>query len=134
MISKTFVFSRIEKTVDKIENTINDHLKSYDFKFATQNESVVKGKFIVTILGKKKNNSTIRVKAFKSQHHKDIDENVNAFLEDKSMKFITQTFVGSNIYTLIFFDSKKDDSSNPSNTDSDVVTNPPTGEKTNGSN
>lgn len=106
MISKTFVFSRIQKTTKNIEDSINEFLKDHEFKFATQNESVVKGKFIVTVFGDEKK-SSIRIKAFKDQNIQNLDMKVNEFISKIKTKFVTQTFVGSNVYTIIFYDSNK---------------------------
>lgn len=110
MISKTFVFSKITKATSTIEDTINEWLKDREFKFATQNESAVKGKFVVTVFALEKA-GTVRVKAFKDQHVPELDARVNKFLAKNPMKLATQTFVGSNIYTIIFYDTapKTDD-------------------------
>lgn len=109
MLSKTFVFNRIQKTVTKIEEDLNKYLEEVEFKYATQNESTAKGKFIVTIFGNKKK-GTIRAKVFKDQYVDKIDIEVNKFLAKHGMKFATQTFVGSSVYTIIFYDTKSEDS------------------------
>lgn len=122
MLSKTFVFTKIQKTTEKIENDINAFLAEHEFKLATQNESTSKGKFIVTIFavaGK----STIKVKAFKDQHIDALDKKVNLFLKKNPMRFATQTFVGSSVYTIIFYDSAPK-----------TVTTTPTGNDSNGTN
>ena len=107
MICKTFSFSRIEKTPAIIEKDINDFLKENTLKYVIQNESAVKGKVIITIFAEEKPGK-IKAKVFKDQNYKSIDKNVNEFLENNSMKFVTQTFIGSNIYTIIFFSEKKE--------------------------
>lgn len=122
MLSKTFVFNRIQKTVDNIEDDLNHFLKDNEFKFATQNESVAKGKFIVTVVAVK-GKSSIRCKVFKDQVAAKVDAKVNTFLSKNGMKFMTQTFVGSNIYTIVFFDSKAEQTPTP-----------PTGNTTDGTN
>ena len=105
MLSKTFTFNKIQKTTDKIEEELNAFLKKHEFKYATQNESTLKGKFIVTIFAVK-GSSSIRAKAFKDQNIQELDKKVNDFLHKNGMKFVTQTFVGSSVYTVIFYDSK----------------------------
>jgi hypothetical protein len=108
MISKTFVFSKITKSVQTIEETVNDWLKDNEFKIATQNESTIKGKFIITVFANPKK-SSIRAKVFKDQHIPELDAKVNEFLVDRILKGVTQTFVGSNVYTVLFYDSKSKD-------------------------
>lgn len=110
MISKTFVFSKIQKTPSLIESSLNDWLKDHSFKFATQNESHLKGKFIVSLFAEEKP-GTIRAKVFKDQHVEELDKRVNEFLQSVKMKFVSQTFVGSNVYSIIFFDASKLDNS-----------------------
>lgn len=107
MLSKTFVFSKIEKTCEKIEDSLNAFLKDHEFKYSCQNESTLKGKFIVTLFGVPKKDATIRAKVFKDQHLKELDTKVNKFLKTHNMKFATQTFVGSNVYVIVFFDTAK---------------------------
>ena len=104
MLSKTFAFNKIQKTIVKIEDDLNGFLKSHSFKFATQNESSLKGKFVVTIFADK-GKSSIRAKVFKNQHIDQLDVDVNNFLLKHPMKFATQTFVGSSVYTIIFYDA-----------------------------
>lgn len=105
MLSKTFVFNKIQKSPDAIEERLNEWLKGHEFKYATQNESVAKGKFVITVFANKKK-SSIRCKVFRNQLLDALDESVNEFLGEHGMKFVTQTFVGSNIYTVLFYDAK----------------------------
>ncbi len=106
MLVKTFSFNRIQKTISAIEDQINEFLVENTLKFATQNESAVKGKFVVSLFHEQKKGN-IRAKVFKSQSATHIDEMVNEFLNEHDMKLVTQTFVGSNIYTIIFYVEKK---------------------------
>jgi hypothetical protein len=125
MISKTFAFSKIQKTTDNIEKSLNDFLKEHEFKYATQNESSLKGKFIITLFGEE-GKSTLKVKAFKGQDFVDLDKKVNAFLSKVKMKFVTQTFVGSSVYTIVFYDkakSSKDEDQTTNNQDGTSGTN-----------
>jgi hypothetical protein len=118
MLSKTFVFTKIQKTTQRIEDSLNDFLKDHEFKYATQNESATKGKFIVTLFANKKK-STIRVKVFKDQNIDALDQKVNEFLKERPMKFATQTFVGSNVYTILFYDDKSSTDDNTNSTQGD---------------
>ena len=106
MIAKTLVFNKIQKTPNFIENQINKELEGMTLKFATQNESQIKGKFIITLFLEEKNSST-KVKVFKDQFIDKMDIAINEFLVDKTFKYCTQTFVGSNIYSLVYFSDKK---------------------------
>lgn len=108
MISKTFIFSKLEKSISTIENRINEFLVDNDFKISTQNESTVKGKFIVTIFADETKAGKLLVKGFKDQDARKVDEAVTAFVQEHGMKFVTQTFVGSSIYTLVYYPAGKD--------------------------
>ena len=116
MQSKTLSFSKIEKTISKIDNKINDLLETVNFKFATQNQSHVRGKMVVTIFFDK-GPSTVRAKAFKDQDDQKLDGIINEFIKDKKVIFTTQSFIGSNIYTILYYSVKE------------VKETPPTGNK-----
>lgn len=102
MQSKTLSFSKIEKTITKIDTDLNNILKDVTFKFATQNQSYSKGKMVVTLFFEPKAGK-IRAKSFKDQNEKKLDELVNDFISDKKVVFTTQTFIGSSIYTIVFY-------------------------------
>jgi hypothetical protein len=106
MLIKTLSFNKLQKTKDSIEQQLNDFLATATLKFATQNESVAKGKFIISLFYEPKKGN-IRAKIFKSQIIADVDREINAFLEEHDMKLVTQTFVGSNVYTIVFYADKK---------------------------
>ena len=106
MISKTLVFTKIQKTPKFIEDQINKELEGRTLKFATQNESQIKGKFITTLFLEDGDGNT-KVKVFKDQVIDRIDSSVNDFISNVSFKYCTQSFVGSNVYTLIYYTDKK---------------------------
>lgn len=106
MLVKTFSFNKIQKTKDAIEAQINDFLVDNTLKFATQNESAVKGKFVVSLFYEPKKGN-IKAKVFKSSMMGQVDDEVNEFLETSDMKLVSQSFVGSNVYTIIFYTEKK---------------------------
>ena len=107
MQSKTLSFSKIEKSIEKIDETLNDLLKKVTFKFATQNQSQVKGKMVCTLFFEPKPGS-VRAKAFRDQYEKKLDITVNDFISDKKIVFVTQTFIGSSIYTIVYYSIEKD--------------------------
>lgn len=106
MITKTLVFNKIQKTPGFIESQINKELDGKTLKFATQNESQMKGKFIVTLFLDEKKSST-KVKVFKEQMIDKMDSAINEFLNDVDFKYCTQSFVGSNVYSLVYYAEKK---------------------------
>jgi hypothetical protein len=102
MQSQTLSFSKVEKSITKIDNDLNAILEKVTFKFATQNQSAIKGKMVVTLFYEEKPGK-IRAKAFKDQSHKNLDTHVNEFISDKKVQFVTQTFIGSSIYTIVYY-------------------------------
>lgn len=102
MQSQTLSFSKIEKSTARIENDLNAILEKVTFKFATQNQSAIKGKMIVTLFFEEKPGK-VRAKAFKDQTYKNLDKAVNEFISDKKVQFVTQTFIGSSIYTIVYY-------------------------------
>lgn len=102
MQSKTLSFSKVEKSITKIDNDLNAILEKVTFKFATHNQSQTKGKMIVTLFFDEKPGK-VRAKAFKGQSHRDLDDIVNEFIADKKVQFVTQNFIGSSIYTIIYY-------------------------------
>lgn len=114
MKSKTLVWTKAEKSIDKIEGQLNGLLETVDFKFATQNQSTVKGKMIVTLFFEDKPGK-IRARVFKDQKHSSIDDKVNEFLIGKQMKFVTQTYIGSNVYTILYYVEKEVKDAPPAN-------------------
>lgn len=108
MIVKTFSFNRVQKTLQGIEDQLNEFLKENTLKFATQNESAAKGKFIVSLYHEPKKGN-IKAKAFKAQDIALVDEQINAFLENHDMKLVTSTFVGSTVYVILFYVDKATD-------------------------
>ena len=108
MIVKTFAFSRVQKTLQGIEDQLNEFLEQNTLKFATQNESAVKGKFIVSLYHEPKKGN-IRAKVFKSQDLHVVDDQINEFLKDRDMKLVTSTFVGSTVYVILFYIEKAAD-------------------------
>lgn len=108
MITKTFTFSRIEKSSELIEKKLNDFLEKHDFKYAVQNESAIKGKMAVSLFCNEKPGK-VRAKVFKDGDFKNIDEDINTFLEKNAMKFVTQSFIGSTALTIIFYTNKTED-------------------------
>ena len=116
MQSQTLSFSKVEKSIAKIDNDLNAILEKVTFKFATHNQSTIKGKMIVTLCYEEKPGK-VRAKAFKDQSHKNVDKSVNEFIADKKVQFITQTFIGSSIYTIVYYVAGKteDDQQPPTN-------------------
>lgn len=106
MITKTLSFTKIQKTQNFIESQINKELEGKTLKFTTQNESQIKGKFIVTLFLEEGDGNT-KVKVFKDQFIDKIDSAVNDFISNVNFKYCTQSFVGSNVYTLIYYTDKK---------------------------
>lgn len=102
MQSKTLSFSKVEKSILKIDTELNSVLENVTFKFATHNQSAVKGKMIVTLFFEEKPGK-VRAKAFKGQSHRELDIVVNQFIADKKVQFVTQSFIGSSIYTIIYY-------------------------------
>jgi len=108
MQSQTLSFSKIEKSISRIDNDLNSLLEKITFKFATHNQSAIKGKMIVTIFYDEKPGK-VRAKAFKDQSHKNLDQVVNNFISDKKVQFVTQTFIGSSIYTIVYYVAGKNE-------------------------
>lgn len=106
MQSKTLSFPKLEKTITRIDSVLNEVLKDTSFKFATQNQSYAKGKMVVTLFFDPKP-GTVRAKAFKDQDHRRLDDQINEFISDKKIVFVTQTFIGSSIYSIVYYDIGK---------------------------
>lgn len=127
MLSKTLQWTKSEKSIVKIDSDLNALLEKVDFKFAVQNQSTVKGKMIVSIFFEDKPGK-IRAKSFKDQKASNLDEQIGEFLIGKKMKFVTQTYIGSNIYTIVFYEAQRNDDVTPpaSNPPTDNTTSTPT--------
>lgn len=104
---KLFSFSKIEKNPKIIEEKINDFLKDNTFKFCCQSESTNSGKFNVSLYYENKKSNT-RVKVFKNSNSKDLEKEVNEFLEtDITMKWSCQSSASSTIYVVLFYELGK---------------------------
>lgn len=107
MKSVTLSWSKLEKSLDRINADLNAVLSKNEFKIATHNQSSVKGRMIVTLFVEPKPGK-IRAKCFKDQSHKELDNKINEFIDGKKVKFISQSFIGSNIYTIIYYEAQPD--------------------------
>ena len=105
---KLFSFTKTEKHPQTIEDKINSFLEEGNaFKIACQSESSTKGKFFLSLFYEKKK-TNIRVKVFKDIDHRKLEKDLNSFLEgDVNVKWTTQSSTTSNIYMVVFYESRK---------------------------
>jgi hypothetical protein len=108
MKSITLSWTKSEKSIDKINKDLNKVLSKYDFRIATHNQSTVKGRMIITLFLEDKPGK-VRAKCFRDQYYKTLDNNVNSFIEQRKVKYVTQSFIGSNIYTIVYYEATKEE-------------------------
>lgn len=104
MKSVTLSWTKSEKSLDKINNDLNKILSQHDFKIATHNQSTVKGRMIITLCLDEKPGK-VRARCFKDQFYKNLDTRINEFISKRKVKFITQSYIGSTIFTVIYYEA-----------------------------
>lgn len=105
---KIFEINKIEKKSDIIEEKINSFLNGKTFKFATQSEGVINSKIYISVFYEEGKASNTMAKCFKSCNASDIEAWANEFFmnEENVMKWAVQTSTKSNIFSIIFYDSR----------------------------
>ena len=106
MFVKSFMFSKLAKTPTSMTETLNEFLKDVNFKFATQSENSHKGSLIVSIYYNLENVGKVSASVIKSGNAETLDQEVQKVIEDRELRFSTQSFAQGNIYSICYTQEK----------------------------
>jgi len=112
MFVKSFMFSKLAKTPITMSEKINDFLKDVNFKFATHTENQQKGSLVVTVYYTLENVGLTTATVIKSGNVETLDESLQLAIDEKDLRFSTQSYAQGNIYSIVYTQPKSNKNGN----------------------
>lgn len=105
MKNEILSFNKLEKSPSSMEESINNVLKSGQYKFATQHESQA-GKLILSLFLDSGPASKVQAKVFRAQNTEDLQKQVNNFFQKPGvkLKYYTQSGGSRTIIGVVFYE------------------------------